>query len=81
MSLVMAGTSSVFTNILTAIESVKSVTANIRIVFSFLIFLSSYSMILPWMVTSPSSPIRSTSFMASSSKSLPKITSGLSDFL
>ena len=68
-------------NILTVIVSVKSVTSNITMSFPVFVSLDSKRMILPYTTTSPVMPSRSAMPIGSSSKSLPKITSGLSDSL
>ena len=68
-------------NIFTMIVSVKSVMENIRIVFSPRIGRSSIDRICPRMTTSPISPMICSIRIASSSKSRPYTTSGLSDLL
>ena len=62
--------------IFTMIESVKSVSVNFRMDFSFRMSLLSFAMILPRIVTSPISPMMSEIGIASSSNSRPQMTSG-----
>ena len=80
-SAVISGTNSFLENIFTIMVSVKSVIANIIIVFSFRISLVSKLRICPRITTSPISPRISLISIVSSSKSLPYTTSGLSERL
>ena len=74
---VTSGTCSLRRNIFTVMESVKSVTGKIRIVFSFRISLASTSITWQRTMTSPISWTILSRGMGSPSKSLPYITSGL----
>ena len=71
ISLKISGSCSFLVNIFTIIVSVKSVTANIMIVFSLRISLVSNWMTFPRMVISPISPTTCESSIVSSSKFLP----------
>ena len=73
---------SVFTKIFTPMVSVRSVIVKIRMVFSiFAISRSSKFNTFPRMITSPISSVIFSMGKGSPSKSLPKITSGLSERL
>ena len=77
----MSATSSFLAKSLSMMVSVKSVTANIMMVFSFLISRDSTVRILPFIVTSPIGPSIFSMAISSSSKLLPYTISGSLSYL
>ena len=68
-------------NSLQDMESVSSVMLNLKINFSFLVFIISKPKILPFIITSPTPSSKDAIFIASPLKSYPYMTSGFWDFL